>query len=122
MTNMIERGLLMTIGAAALTRQMAESVTEQLIQRGQSTAEEGRQAVDDLVERAKDETRQTKGKLDESLERTFRDLGLVTREELEDIELKLAQVEHRLSLLEEAQSEAAAAAGEPESKPKKKKG
>lgn len=121
MTNIIERGLLMTIGAAALTREMAESVTEQLIQRGQSTTEEGRQAVDDLVERAKDETRQAKGRLDQSLERTFRDLGLVTREELEDIELKLAQVEHRLSLLEEAQSEAAAA-GEQESQPKKKKG
>jgi hypothetical protein len=30
----------------------------------------------------------------------FRELGLVTREELEETELKLAQLEHRLRLLE----------------------
>jgi polyhydroxyalkanoate synthesis regulator phasin len=30
----------------------------------------------------------------------FRELGLVTREELEEAELKLAQLEHRLRLLE----------------------
>jgi polyhydroxyalkanoate synthesis regulator phasin len=34
------------------------------------------------------------------LERIFRELGLVTREELDEVELKLAQLEHRLRLLE----------------------
>jgi polyhydroxyalkanoate synthesis regulator phasin len=32
----------------------------------------------------------------------FRELGLVTREELEDAELRIAQLEHRLRLLEDA--------------------
>jgi polyhydroxyalkanoate synthesis regulator phasin len=31
----------------------------------------------------------------------FRELGLVTREELDDAELKIAQLEHRLRLLED---------------------
>jgi polyhydroxyalkanoate synthesis regulator phasin len=35
------------------------------------------------------------------LERIFRELGLVTREELDEVELKLAQLEHRLRLLED---------------------
>jgi BMFP domain-containing protein YqiC len=30
----------------------------------------------------------------------FREVGLVTREELDEVELKLAQLEHRLRLLE----------------------
>jgi polyhydroxyalkanoate synthesis regulator phasin len=30
----------------------------------------------------------------------FRELGLVTREELDDAQLKIAQLEHRLALLE----------------------
>jgi polyhydroxyalkanoate synthesis regulator phasin len=34
------------------------------------------------------------------LEGLFRELGLVTRAELEDAELKVAQLEHRLRLLE----------------------
>ncbi|HEX6491847.1 MAG TPA: hypothetical protein VF002_10815 [Gaiellaceae bacterium] len=34
------------------------------------------------------------------LEGLFRELGLVTRAELEEVELKLSQLEHRLRLLE----------------------
>jgi polyhydroxyalkanoate synthesis regulator phasin len=34
------------------------------------------------------------------LETVFRELGLVTRSELEEAELKIAQLEHRLRLLE----------------------
>jgi polyhydroxyalkanoate synthesis regulator phasin len=34
------------------------------------------------------------------LARIFREIGLVTREELDEAELKIAQLEHRLRLLE----------------------
>jgi polyhydroxyalkanoate synthesis regulator phasin len=34
----------------------------------------------------------------------FREVGLVTREELEEAELKIAQLEHRLRLLESGRS------------------
>ena len=36
----------------------------------------------------------------ETAERLARELGLVTREELQAVELRLAQLEHRLRLLE----------------------
>ena len=35
------------------------------------------------------------------LEGLFREVGLVTRAELDEVELKIAQLEHRLQLLEE---------------------
>jgi hypothetical protein len=35
----------------------------------------------------------------------FRELGLVTREDWDELELRVAQVEHRLSLLERAEDE-----------------
>jgi BMFP domain-containing protein YqiC len=35
------------------------------------------------------------------LEDFFRDVGLVTRESFEELELRVAQLEHRLRLLEE---------------------
>ena len=35
-----------------------------------------------------------------SVDSIARELGLVTREELEDVQLRLAQLEHRLRLLE----------------------
>ena len=36
----------------------------------------------------------------------FRDLGLITRDDPDELELRVAQIEHRLSLLERAQDEA----------------
>ena len=35
------------------------------------------------------------------MEAIFRELGLVTRDDLEDLELRIAQLEHRIRLLEE---------------------
>jgi polyhydroxyalkanoate synthesis regulator phasin len=35
-----------------------------------------------------------------SIEKVAKDLGLVTRREFDELELRLAQLEHRLSLLE----------------------
>jgi polyhydroxyalkanoate synthesis regulator phasin len=40
----------------------------------------------------------------ETGERLARELGLVRREELESVELRLAQLEHRLKLLESTRS------------------
>ena len=37
----------------------------------------------------------------------FRELGLVTREDWDELELRVAQVEHRLSLLERTEDEKA---------------
>ena len=102
MANLLERSILMTIGAASLSRDVAEALTSELVGRGQRTSGEGREAVGDLVERARDETRAAKGRIDASLQRTFRDAGLATSEQLQDMELKLAQLEHRISLLEAA--------------------
>jgi len=119
MSNLIERSILMTLGAASLTRDLAEAFASEFVRRGQETADEGRQAVNELVEKTKDEGRAVKGKIDSSLQRTFRDLGLATSGQLEELELKVAQLEHRLSLLEAAAS--AAEEGKAEEKSKKEK-
>ncbi len=108
MSNLLERSILMTIGAASLTRDMAEAAIGDFINRGHEATAEGRGAVNDLVGKARDETRAARGRIDASLQRTFRDLGLATSEQLEELELKLAQLEHRISLLEAAQAEEAA--------------
>ncbi len=108
MSNFLERSILMTIGAASLTRDMAEAAIGDFINRGQEARTEGREAVNELVGKARDETRAARGRIDASLQRTFRDLGLATGEQLEELELKLAQLEHRISLLEEEQAGEAA--------------
>jgi hypothetical protein len=61
-------------------------------------------ALRQLLEELSAQMRASVGKLSdlpqETGDRIARELGLVTREELAAIELRLAQVEHRLKLLE----------------------
>jgi len=63
-------------------------------------------ALRQLVEELGAQLRASAGKLgdlpQETGDRLARELGLVTREELAALELRVAQVEHRLKLLEES--------------------
>ena len=100
----VEQAILVTVGAAALTRERAEAAVQDLVKRGQLTSDEGRAAVERLVSRARAEGGDPRGlvdKLEGGLQGALREVGVVTRGELEDIELKLSEVDHRLRLIEE---------------------
>lgn len=92
----------MTLGAAMLTKEMAESLAESLAQKGGETTALGREAVDETVDKAKEEARSLRGRFDDTIQRNFRELGLAPSTEIEELKLKVAQLEHRIKLLEAA--------------------
>ncbi|MFA6000801.1 MAG: hypothetical protein WC828_01645 [Thermoleophilia bacterium] len=100
MSNLLEQSILMTLGAAAITKEVAESVVGELVKRGQMTSDEGRQAVDEVIDKTKGEARSLRSRFDETLQKNLQDLGLAPKQQLEDLQLKVAQLEHRISLLE----------------------
>lgn len=102
MANFLERSVLMTIGVAAAMREVADALTDELVERGAATTEEGRAAFDEAVDKAKGEARSLRGRFDSQLKRGYRDMGIATSERLDDMQLKIAQLEHRLALLEAA--------------------
>jgi polyhydroxyalkanoate synthesis regulator phasin len=59
-----------------------------------------RQLVDELAAQLRSGVEKIGDLPQETGERLARELGLVRREELESVELRLAQLEHRLKLLE----------------------
>jgi hypothetical protein len=58
--------------------------------------------VDRLVTRSRDEARSALKRADSSLQGAYRDLGLITKREVEDLDFRLRQIEHRVRLLEDA--------------------
>ncbi|MHB1326356.1 MAG: phasin family protein [Thermoleophilia bacterium] len=104
MTNLLERSILMTLGAAMLTKEMAESLADSLAQKGDETTALGRESVDEVVGKAKEEARSLRGRFDNTLQRNFREMGLAPSAEIEELKLKVAQLEHRISLLEAGNS------------------
>jgi polyhydroxyalkanoate synthesis regulator phasin len=105
--NPLERTLLLALGAAALTRERAQAVVDEVVRRGELSRREGKELVDDLMDRAAGQGSGLRERLDADLQDLFRRWGLATHGEWEELNLKVAQLEHRISLLEGA-SEAAA--------------
>ncbi len=69
--------------------------------------EEARALVEDVAARWRGERERAGEKAAARLQSLFRELGLVTRDEWDELELRVAQLEHRLRLLESAASTAA---------------
>ena len=93
--------LLAALGAAALTKDRADELVDELARRGDLTREEARDAVEDALGRWRGEAGRVGERAGVALGGLFRELGLVTRREHEDLELRLAQLEHRLRLVED---------------------
>ena len=96
-----ERLALAAVGAVALTAERAEALADELAERGGMRRDEARQAIDELVTRRRGDATRFGERVGEELRGAFIQLGLVTREEYEELELRVAQLEHRLRLIEE---------------------
>jgi polyhydroxyalkanoate synthesis regulator phasin len=97
---LLEKALFAGVGAAALTRERIEELAEELAQRGNLSAGDAREAIEEVVGRWRSDATRIGERAGTSLTTIFRELGLVTRREYEELELRLAQLEHRLRLVE----------------------
>ena len=84
-----ERVAVALVGLAAVTGARAQALSESLIESG-----------GELGDRWRGEGARTRAVAGTTLSGVFRELGLVTRDELDELELRVAQLEHRLRLLE----------------------
>ena len=88
------------VGAVALTKDRTEERVDELVGRGKVSREEARTIVDDVVGRWRGEALRVGERASATFAGLYRELGLVTRGEYEELELRLAQLEHRLRLVE----------------------
>ena len=99
----VEGAILMSVGAAALTRERAEAAAADLVRRGQVSAEDGRAALEGLLGKARVDGMDPGGLLDKlpsGVRDALGELGLLTRTDLDDVELRLNELDHRLRLVE----------------------
>ena len=100
----IEQAVLVSIGAAALTRERAEAAVAELVRKGQIGGDEGKKVVDRLMENVRSGAEGAGGgivsKLESGVKGVLHEVGLATRGETEDLEIRLAELEHRITLLE----------------------
>jgi polyhydroxyalkanoate synthesis regulator phasin len=94
------RLLLALVGAVALTAERADELAEALAARGGMSRDEVRGWIDDATTRWRGDAIRVGEKAGSTVNGVLRELGLVTREEWDELELRVAQLEHRLRLVE----------------------
>jgi polyhydroxyalkanoate synthesis regulator phasin len=95
-----EEVFLAGVGAVALTKERSDELVSELSRKGKLTQDDARELVDEVMGRWRGDAVRVGERASNTLASFFRELGLVTRREHEELELRLAQLEHRLRLIE----------------------
>ena len=96
----VEKLGLAALGAVALTADRADALADELAARGGMRRDEARAAIDDMIHRWRGEAVRVSERGGVALEGLLNQLGLVTRGDFEELELRVAQLEHRIKLVE----------------------
>jgi polyhydroxyalkanoate synthesis regulator phasin len=102
--DLLERIALAAVGAVALTKERADALADELADRGVVRRDEARTLIDDVSARWRGDATRLGERAGATLDGLFREVGLVTKDEVEELELRIAQLEHRLRLLEEPET------------------
>jgi polyhydroxyalkanoate synthesis regulator phasin len=102
----VEQAILLSVGAAALTRDRVEGIVGELVAQGRVSADDGRVLVERLIARVVDPERPSPsglmGHVEDTLRGALSDAGVVTRAEVDDLRVHLAELDHRLRIIEGA--------------------
>jgi polyhydroxyalkanoate synthesis regulator phasin len=96
----VKRLALALVGAVALTAERADELADSLATRGGMSRDEVRARIEEATTRWRGDAVRVGEKAGSTLNGVLRELGLVTREEWDELELRVAQLEHRLRLVE----------------------
>jgi polyhydroxyalkanoate synthesis regulator phasin len=98
----VKRLMLALVGAVALTAERADELADTLAARGGMSRDEVRGWIDDATTRWRGDAVRAGERAGETLHGVLRELGLVTHDEWDELELRVAQLEHRMRLVETA--------------------
>ncbi len=96
----LEQMFLAALGAVSLTAERVDQLAESLAERGGMHRDDTRAAIDEVVTRWRGDATRATERAGAGLHGLLRELGLVLRSEYEELELRVAQLEHRVKLLE----------------------
>ncbi len=100
----VEQAILLSVGAAALTRDRIEGIVGELVAQGRVSADDGRVLAERLIARVVDPQRPSPsglvGHVEDTLRAALAGAGVVTRAEVDDLRVHLAEVDHRLRIVE----------------------
>jgi polyhydroxyalkanoate synthesis regulator phasin len=89
MRDIVERGLLASLGILSLTREKAQAMVDELVKRGEVRRDDSKGLVDRLVQRGEEERGSFRKLIHEEVAKVAHELNLATRADLQALEKKV---------------------------------
>lgn len=93
MFKFIKKTMLVGAGLAAMTREKIEGTIDELVKKGELSEKEGKELVDELVEKSRKYKKDLEGKVEKIVADTVKKLNIPTRDELTALKKKIEQME-----------------------------
>jgi len=93
MFDYIRKMTLAGAGLAILTSEKIQEIMDDLVKKGEMTEKEARETVDEYVEKSKQAKKDLEEKMEQMVTRFLNRMNIPTRKELEEIKVRLAQLE-----------------------------
>ena len=93
MKDFIKRMMLFGIGLAAMTREKIEEFVNELVKKGEVSEKEGKEMVQELIDKSKKVRKDLEGKMEEVAAATLKKLHIPTRRELDELKERIEKLE-----------------------------
>jgi polyhydroxyalkanoate synthesis regulator phasin len=95
--NMLEKFLNLGIGAFSLTKEKAENLIDEMVERGEINREEAKKTVDDIIKKGEEQRDQFRSMIQEEMDKWRSDHVSVTKSQIADLEARIKDLEEKLN-------------------------
>lgn len=101
MKEIIEKGVLTTIGIGLLVLEKADEIIKDMVDKGKILPDEGKQFLDDFTKQVNQEKEDLKSKIDKTVHSALKDVGLATKEEVNNLVSEVKKLQDQIVALED---------------------
>ena len=96
MLEFLKKTLWIGAGLAAMTAEKIEETVKEIVKRGDITEKEGKELVDDLIEKSKKAKRDLGERVESVVQETLQRLKIPSRREVDELKSRIEQLEKAL--------------------------
>ena len=93
MTDLLKKMFYFGVGAAVLTKEKVEELVDELVKKGEINQQDKPNAIKELMSKVQEQEKVFTAKVKEMTQKAVKDMGLMTRAELEELRKRIEKLE-----------------------------
>ncbi|MEA1927243.1 MAG: phasin family protein [Candidatus Auribacterota bacterium] len=95
MIDLIKKTMYLGVGLAYMTKEKVEEISQELIKKGELSATEGKEFIDDLTQKSEEARKALEERVDKLVKSSLARMKIATRDDLSALEKKIAKLEDK---------------------------